>query len=477
MSIRPPNHSRRTFGFSALRFLASGFCIFALTLLGAGVASAAIQSYTADTATLHLWHFDETSAPCVDSIAGGTNLAFLIGGVNVGSAGLSNNAVNFKKALNFGPLTTSNAIAMPAGSGNVGTASPFTYAGTDGAFTFEALLQINFNPTNFVRAQPCQVLNCDVNGTGTRVFQFRLLPVGYAGGGGDTNFVRIEFINGTATAAVVPIPTNGPDVIASNQWYHLALTFNGVANTASNLLFYWTLLDTNRATANLIYATNLASDLPGVSSAANNSFTILTDGAGMSGTFTNILNNRVPVANYAGGSFLVVTTATSVVLTNFQVLLASFTASATNGASPLSVNFTDTSVGSITNRSWNFGDGFTTNTTATSLTHTFTSTGTNLVTLSVSGASGTNAASLAVVVLGQPPVIGGIQISGGDLIITGTNGTAGQDYLVLATTNLALAATNWTMLATNQFGPGGRVNFTNPLDPNSPQTFYRLRLP
>jgi PKD repeat protein len=185
------------------------------------------------------------------------------------------------------------------------------------------------------------------------------------------------------------------------------------------------------------------------------------------------------VANYAGGSFLVVTTATSVVLTNFQVLLASFTASATNGTSPFTVNFTDTSIGSITNRSWNYGDGFSTNTTATNLFHTFTAAGTNLVTLTVSGIAGTNAAStfMVTVISSQPPVIGGISLSGTNLVITGTNGTAGANYYVLATTNLLTPLTNWAILSINQFGPGGSVNWTNPLNPNFPQTYYRLRLP
>ena len=77
----------------------------------------------------------------------------------------------------------------------------------------------------------------------------------------------------------------------------------------------------------------------------------------------------------------------------------------------------------------------------------------------------------------QPPVLGGIQILGGNLILTGTNGTAGANYLVLTATNLASPLTNWTILSTNPFGPGGSVNFTNPLNTNSPQSFYRLRLP
>jgi len=76
-----------------------------------------------------------------------------------------------------------------------------------------------------------------------------------------------------------------------------------------------------------------------------------------------------------------------------------------------------------------------------------------------------------------PPVINGARLSGSNLIITGSNGTAGANYYLLATTNLSTPLTNWTILSTNQFGSGGSLNATNPLNPNSPQAFYRLRLP
>jgi hypothetical protein len=76
-----------------------------------------------------------------------------------------------------------------------------------------------------------------------------------------------------------------------------------------------------------------------------------------------------------------------------------------------------------------------------------------------------------------PPVLSGVSLTGTNLIFTGTNGTAGANYLVLTTTNLQQPSTNWTILSTNQFGPGGAVNFTNPLDPARSQLFYRLRLP
>jgi len=52
-----------------------------------------------------------------------------------------------------------------------------------------------------------------------------------------------------------------------------------------------------------------------------------------------------------------------------------------------------------------------------------------------------------------------------------------ENYYVLTTADLSTPMAGWTVLATNQFGSGGSVNCTNPQNPNSPQTFYRLRLP
>ena len=77
----------------------------------------------------------------------------------------------------------------------------------------------------------------------------------------------------------------------------------------------------------------------------------------------------------------------------------------------------------------------------------------------------------------NPPVLGGIQLAGTNLILTGSNGITGANYLLLAATNLSLPLTSWTLLSTNQFGSHGSVNLTNPLDPTRPQMFYRLRLP
>jgi PKD repeat protein len=68
----------------------------------------------------------------------------------------------------------------------------------------------------------------------------------------------------------------------------------------------------------------------------------------------------------------------------------SFNASPTNGQAPLTVTFTDTSTGTITNRFWNFGNGVTTNTSATSFSIVYPAAGTDTVSLTVSGPFGTD---------------------------------------------------------------------------------------
>src|SRR5207253_2386796 len=73
--------------------------------------------------------------------------------------------------------------------------------------------------------------------------------------------------------------------------------------------------------------------------------------------------------------------ANGLVGTGAIIPIANFTALPTNGLAPLTVTFNDTSVGTITNRFWNFGDGVTLNTLSTNVAHTYGVAGTNTVTL------------------------------------------------------------------------------------------------
>jgi hypothetical protein len=61
--------------------------------------------------------------------------------------------------------------------------------------------------------------------------------------------------------------------------------------------------------------------------------------------------------------------------------------------------------------------------------------------------------------------------------LSGTGGMANTNYYLLASTNMATPLINWTRLLANPFDTSGNFIFTNPLNPNWPQRFYRLQLP
>ena len=76
----------------------------------------------------------------------------------------------------------------------------------------------------------------------------------------------------------------------------------------------------------------------------------------------------------------------------------------------------------------------------------------------------------------QSPVVTGISVQGGNIVISGTNGTSGNGYYVLTSTNLAQPLADWTPLATNTFMEGGNFSFTNTVNANAPRQFFILKL-
>jgi len=76
---------------------------------------------------------------------------------------------------------------------------------------------------------------------------------------------------------------------------------------------------------------------------------------------------------------------------------------------------------------------------------------------------------------GSGPVIGGVTVSGGNLVFSGTGGTATDTYRVLTTTNLATA--NWVPVWTNTFDASGNFRVTNTIIPGVAQQFYRIQQP
>ncbi len=75
------------------------------------------------------------------------------------------------------------------------------------------------------------------------------------------------------------------------------------------------------------------------------------------------------------------------------------------------------------------------------------------------------------------PVFATFRLSGTNLVFTGTGGTAGSNYMILTSTNLALPIASWTTLTTNQFDGNGQLHFTNPVSPAKPRQFFIFKLP
>jgi hypothetical protein len=76
---------------------------------------------------------------------------------------------------------------------------------------------------------------------------------------------------------------------------------------------------------------------------------------------------------------------------------------------------------------------------------------------------------------GQPPVIAGSALlSGGQFVLSGSNGFAGDNYYLLSSTNPALG--NWTVETSNTFDMNGAFSVTNSVEPAAPEKFYRLQL-
>jgi len=80
------------------------------------------------------------------------------------------------------------------------------------------------------------------------------------------------------------------------------------------------------------------------------------------------------------------------------------------------------------------------------------------------------------VVAQTPPTISSVQQIGGDLILSGT-GPTNEAYLLLSATNVTLPMILWTPVATNTFDAAGQFMLNQPINPLTPESYYRLQLP
>jgi T5SS/PEP-CTERM-associated repeat protein len=157
-----------------------------------------------------------------------------------------------------------------------------------------------------------------------------------------------------------------------------------------------------------------------------------------------------------------------------QPPVAQFSATPATGFAPFGVNFSDTSTGTITNRFWQFGDGATINTTATTVAHTYVLPGTNTVTLTVSGPLGVNRLTRSnyIVAAAHEIRIETIEISANEVIVQVTT-IPGRSYQLERCE--ALSSGNWTPVGDAAAGTGGLVALRDVAGAGLAGAFYRVR--
>ena len=284
-------------GSLALGALPPGFAFTLVTnvpgqvnLMVAPSSSGIAGPYAADAYTLHLWHLDEATLPCLDSVSrSNLNLSGLLNGAQLANASYPGFGTCLNTLGTYGyNVWMSNSAPAPGFSGaglfptaTAAAATAMAYAGTNGAFTLEALICPLFPvTTNFGAAATggtgrgminWQLISGESTVNTNRIWQWRFDPIGVMTTAGvfpatGNPLPLLDFINvdagGMSYELFAPIPTNGPHAIASNQWFHAAVTYSGVPNTPDNFKFYWTAMNPTNTSDNLILSTNLAKSLP-----------------------------------------------------------------------------------------------------------------------------------------------------------------------------------------------------------------------
>jgi PKD repeat protein len=133
----------------------------------------------------------------------------------------------------------------------------------------------------------------------------------------------------------------------------------------------------------------------------------------------------------------------------YSAPVAQFTGSPTSGTFPLTVNFSNTSTGSITSQAWNFGDGGTS--TAANPSHVYAAAGTYTVSLTVTGPGGSNTQTRTNYVTVSAPAAPVAQFTGSP-----TSGTAPLTANFTNTSTGTISSYAWT------FGDGGTSTAANP---------------
>lgn len=245
-----------------MKMLSKSLCLTATVGVGlfAFVSTsrpAIVGPYGVDANTLHLWHIEETSLNVADG-AVSTPIPLTSLGAGGGNALGTASYPGFGNAYSGVAVANTGLFALtPTNSTADNTSTTSIWNQTTGAFTFECIVRIDFDPTTITTASDFAMLISMDQDTGTRPFYWTLNPVN----GGYTMLLQGISSGGLVESAQLPM-TQG-------HWYHAAATYDGNANTAGNTQMYWTdmgtqaLPDGSATVASLIHSGNLLSDFTG----------------------------------------------------------------------------------------------------------------------------------------------------------------------------------------------------------------------
>ena len=232
----------------------------AVVAVATGSGLAAMTPYEVDEQTLHLWHLDEDGPPFADSGVSPKPLLGLLYGAEAGRQSLAGmgRAVSFdhsaggKPQTNFlkGALLLAQPESVNGPEDNV--TAPFPIMGDDGAFTIEALIKFQSLPSE-AKGVALDIVSMDDEGP-RRVFNFRIIKPGFLS---FTPYSGISVRGG----GLATIPVTGAHAINTQDWFHVAVTYNGREGSAANLKLYWTRIGPGLDAANLIGTGFLAADL------------------------------------------------------------------------------------------------------------------------------------------------------------------------------------------------------------------------
>jgi autotransporter-associated beta strand protein len=215
--------------------------------------------YTADANTVYLFHFNEPSGSSVatnsaGSLAFGTNAVSFNGqpyagdSINQPTITSAFGASGFTGFGTAADLSVSNAFGFGVdlngdGAYRIDDGAPVSvdrfathhFMGAANAFTIEALIKV---PA--ITGSNKEIVATD-HGDGSaanRGFQFRLNTAGT---------LEFNFIGSTPAGFSAVIPTSGDHAFDPSQWFHVAVTHDGV-----NTRLYWTRMDATNVVANQI---------------------------------------------------------------------------------------------------------------------------------------------------------------------------------------------------------------------------------